>query len=89
MLWYVGFTGILHNLSVMPTESMLSVFQQPDFVCTRSVTTGEWQELVHNIDWASFRKEGSIAGGECCDIGGVAIKVTAGAVVHHVSRQHI
>lgn len=87
--FYFGFAGWTWNLAVTPAEYTLTQSQRQGVICRSAVSTADWQDLTRDIDWGSYRKERSTPVGECCDLGSVAIKVTAGKVVHQVERYSI
>jgi hypothetical protein len=87
--FYFGLAGWTWNIAVTPEEYKLTQSQRPGVVCRSAVSTADWQDLIHDIDWESYRKERSTPVGECCDRSSVAVKVTAGKVVHQVERYFI
>lgn len=87
--YLIGLTGQTFALSVTPTTETIRVGYNPGKVCQRPIPALEWQALVRDFDWKSFRAEGSTKTGECCDRGAVGITVTAGRVRHRIEREFI
>lgn len=87
--YLIGFTGQTFNLSVTPTTETIRIGYNPGKICQRPISASEWQAIVRDFDWKSFRREESTKVGECCDRGAAGITVTAGRVSHQVEREFI